>query len=182
MPNYNSNSGHGWMSIRLSSDGKEIKKLAAAVVRKPEEIMVKYYFQQVQRIAFEARRIMLKIIEEAETPTGRARALKGGKPGRIDSGNMASKVWARVYKTNRGGVAATVGWLDGRPGYTIFQEHGTRRGIVAMNALQAAGDYIEQEMDKLARGGSKYRRNTNWDWSAPTYGGEVPGPPDWYSR
>lgn len=182
MPNYNSNTGHGWISIRISSDGKEIKKLAAAVVRKPEEILVKYYFQQVQRIAFEARRLMIKIINEAETETGRRRALKGGKPGRIETGRMVEKVWARAYKTGSGGIAATVGWLDGRPGYAVFQEHGTRGGIVAMNALRAAGDYIEQEMDKLSRGGYKYRRDTDWDWDAPNYGGEIKGPPDWYSK
>lgn len=183
MPNYNSKSGHGWMSIRISGDGKEIEKLAAAVVRKPEEIMVKYYFQQVQRIVFEARRLMLEIITRAETETGKLRAARGGNgPGRIKTKKMIDAVWARAYKNGSGGVVGTVGWLNGRPGYAIFQEHGTRTGIVAMDALRQAGDYIEREMDKLGKGGFKYRRNTDWNWSEPTYGGQIKDPPDWYSR
>jgi hypothetical protein len=185
MPNYGSVSGHGWQFIRLGGTSKYDmpKKLAAHIARLPNEILVTQYYREVQRIAFQARRLMLKVIEESVTETGRKRQLKGGKPGRIKSGDMHKFVWARVFRGGNGALVAQVGWLGGRPGYAIFQEYGTRTGIVAMNALQVAGDYIEQEMDKLGRGGYKYRRKNEWDWDAPGYNGtDLGGPPDWFSR
>lgn len=185
MPNYKSVSGHGWQFIRLGGSGKYDmpKKLAAHVARLPNEILVKHYYREVQRIAFQARRIMLQVIDESVTEKGLKRQQRGGKPGREDTGNMRKLVWARVFKAQNGALVAQVGWLTGRPGYAIFQEYGTRGGIVAMGALQKAGDYIEQEMDKLGRGGYKYRRKNEWDWDAPGYGGtDLGGAPEWFDK
>lgn len=140
--------------------------MAVRVSRAPEEIFVKYYYRELVKIVFQARKIMLGIIDTAPT--------KSGKKGRNDTGTMRKGVWARVGKSDKGRYRAEVGWLTGRPGYAIFQEHGTRTGIIAMNALQAANDYVAQEMDKLASGGYKYSRNVQWDWDAQ--GG---GAPDW---
>jgi hypothetical protein len=174
--------GHGWAWARLKGDGKALTKMAARISQAPDEIFVKYYYQQVVRIVFQARKLMLKTIDESTTPTGAARARRGGEPGRIDTGKMRKRVWARANKTGAGRYRADVGWLDGIPGYAIFQEHGTRGGIVAMNALQIAGDYIEEEMRKLGRGGYKYRRDTDWDWDAPDSRGNVQDPPAWLER
>lgn len=173
--------GHGWAWARLKGDGKALTKMAARITRAPEEIFVKYYYQQITRIVFAARQIIIKRIETATTPTGRERAKRGGEPGRIESGTMKKRVWARVNKQGSGRYRADVGWLEGLPGYAIFQEHGTRGGIVAMDALREAGDYIEAEMNKLGRGGYKYRRDTNWDWNSPDSNGNSQGAPDWFS-
>lgn len=180
----NSVSGKSWRFIRIAGDAKQaggIYNMAARISRAPEEIFVKYYYQQIQKIVFQARRIMLRIIDESVTEKGLQRSRKGGNPGRVDTGTMRDKVWARAYKASNNRYRAEVGWLDGRPGYAIFQEQGTRNGIVAMNALREAGDYIEAEMDKLGRGGYKYRRNTDWDWSKNAADGtDLGGAPDWF--
>ncbi len=180
----NSVSGKSWAFIRLEGDRKQgggLYQMAARISRAPEEIFVKYYYQKVQKIAFEARRIILNTIDESVTAKGIARARNGGKSGREVSGKMKKGVWARAYKASANRYRAEVGWLDGRPGYAIFQEHGTRNGIVAMDSLRKAGDYIEAEMDKLGRGGYKYRRDTNWDWSQNAgNGNDLGGAPDWF--
>lgn len=178
----NSVSGHGWQFIRLGGRGKADmpKKLANRITRAPEEIFVKYYFQKIQGIVAQARRIMIQTIDESVTEKGIERSRKGGKPGRRDTDKMRDSVWAKAYKEGTR-YRAEVGWLDGRPGYAIFQEHGTRNGIVGMDALRKAGDYIEAEMDKLARGGYKYRRNTDWDWNQNAGNGkDLGGAPDWF--
>lgn len=181
MPNPNSRSGNGWAYIRVAGDQKSIKNLAARVTRAPEEIFVKYYYQKLTQIAFRARKLMIEIIERSETPTGRRRAARGGgESGRVDTGRMKSLVWARAHKVSTGKYRIEVGWLNDRPGYAIFQEHGTRGGIQAMNALKAASQYMAEESAKLGRGGSTYIRNTEWDWGAPLHSGETKSPPEWF--
>jgi len=171
-------SGKSWIHIRISGDKQNqgIRKMAARVTRAPEEIFVKYYYRELVKIVFQARTIMLNIIDNASTPTGQRR----GSQGRNKTGDMRKGVWARVSKVSDGKYRAEVGWLTGRPGYAIFQEHGTRNGIVAMNALQAASDYVSEQMDKLGRGGSRYTRNVSWDWDAQSADGG--GVPDWLAN
>lgn len=158
--------------------------MAASIERAPEEFFVKNYYRQIQRIAFDARRLIVEIIEESETPTGQRRAASGqGRPGRVDSEDMLKAVWARISKVGDKSYRMDVGWLEGKPGYAIFQEHGTRTGIKAMNALNRAADYIEDEVNKLARGGSGSRANTDWDWNASGPGGRnLGGIPDWLDK
>jgi len=179
-----SKSGRSWANIRVQSDEKHLRNMAASIERAPEEFFVKNYYRHIQRIAFDARLLIIQIIEESETPTGERRVAKGaGRAGRIDTEEMLKAVWARIVKTGNKSYRMEVGWLEGKPGHAIFQEHGTRTGIKAMNSLNRAADFIEDEIRKLAAGGTGSRVNTDWDWNAPGPGGKsLGGIPDWLEK
>lgn len=164
-------SGKSWIFIRIGGksrfDPYAEAKLAARIIRAPREILVKNYYQTMLKAVFAARKLMREIIISSETETGRKRAAKGGKgPGRVKSGDMLDAVWARVVKEGDNKYVGEVGWLLARPGYPVFQEHGTRTGITAMNALQKAKDYVAREMRDAGRGGFKSSNNVQWDWDS----------------
>jgi len=97
-------------------------------------------------------------IESAVTPTGEARAAKGGHPGRIDSGDMIHDVSSDVTADlgpNGGEIVGRFGWLDVSEfdtSYYAAQEYGTEH-IEAMGSLGAgaskASDTLRSRLGRL---------------------------------
>ena len=51
----------------------------------------------------------------------------------------------------------TVGWLDGTPGYSVFQEYGTKNGVAAMNSLQYTADFMRLELKHMGASPSGFK-------------------------
>lgn len=173
--NYRSVSGKGWYQIRHGLDQTrfDLKKMQTRVTNAPAQA-AKGYANEIRKIAWRARELMQKIIMEAPNRTK-------GEPGRYDTGTMHKMVWANLVKNNDKSYSANVGWLAGKPGYAIFQEYGTRTGLVGMDALRQAQDFMFEEIRALNAGGRSYRTKTGWDWNASGAGGnDLGGAPSWY--
>lgn len=112
-----------------------------------------HYFQKMQSAAssiLRDTRWYIRESPETETKTGRDRKANGGKyAGRYLTGKMHDSFVATkgngITTLNKKKVRFHVefGWLRGMPSYTLFQEYGTRNGVVAMNALMR----VQQEID-----------------------------------
>ena len=115
------------------------------------------FFQKMQsRSADVLRETKDYIRHVAVTETGRKR---GKNKGRYESGDMHDNfigTRGSGTKITRSGKSVRfffeLGWLEGMPNYTLFQEFGTRNGIVGMNALARAREEIqwgiEEELTK----------------------------------
>ena len=67
-----------------------------------------------------------------------------------------------------------MGWLRGMPGYTLFQEYGTRNGIVAMGAIAFGRDMLnEAVLANLAKGEAEYAAEVAAGWRTAFTGGKV---------
>ncbi|MGO2150797.1 MAG: hypothetical protein ACTH32_06305 [Microbacterium gubbeenense] len=87
---------------------------------------------------------MQRIAESSVTPTGMKRAeMRGGHPGRIDSGNMVDAIEHRV-EIHDTTIEAIWGWFSPDE-YFLEQEHGTAR-IEAMESVQQSLDISEQDL------------------------------------
>lgn len=97
---------------------------------------------------------MTDVIEFSTTPTGEARAARGGHPGRVETGQMLDDVRHDVHVRgnleNRHHIGEW-GWLDGHEKYYEIQEDGWGK-IQAMNALNlsyiAAREKLLEELGK----------------------------------
>lgn len=65
---------------------------------------------------------------------------------RIDTGAMYNSIDAKVTGTSSGRISAQYGYINDPPYWTIFQEDGTRTGILPLNALTMATEYIRRNM------------------------------------
>lgn len=142
-----------WFDIRVKTERQKFDAIRSIIRTWPTEVAREVYFPELEKIANNGKEYMRYIILASETDTGRARAAQGGNgPGRVDTGTMYDSVRARV-NVNKNSFSALVGWLDGRPGYAIFQEHGTKNGVKGMEAVQQAQEYMLSEIRKLKAGG-----------------------------
>jgi hypothetical protein len=142
-----------WFDIRVKTERQKFDAIRSIIRTWPQEVAKEIYFPELEKIAENGKEYIRYIILASDTDTGRRRANNGGNgPGRVDSGTMYDSVRARV-NVNKDSFSALVGWLDGRPGYAIFQEHGTKNGVKGMEAIQQAQEYMLSEIRKLKAGG-----------------------------
>jgi hypothetical protein len=97
----------------------------------------------MEELATEGEGRMIEILESAVTPTGYARAMAGGAPGRIETGTMRDAIGKDVQH-GHDEIVAEWGWLQEVLDYFLLQEGGSEVFGVqfeGMNALR--GSYIE---------------------------------------
>ena len=72
------------------------------------------------------------------------RVLTGGP--RIRSGAMFNAVGSKMSLTSGGRAQGQYGYINDPPYWTIFQEDGTRNGIIPLHALQLASETARRNM------------------------------------
>jgi hypothetical protein len=158
-----------WLPIRVKTEPAKLRHVQNRIIGFPEEVMEKFYFQKLQSAVASAADVMRNYIEyspDVVTPTGQARAALGGNgPGRKDTGRMIAGVKWRGGKVGKAKYEFALGWLNGEPGYSIFQEHGTKNGVQAMNSLQYASDFLRRELHLLGTNPQGYRVNNAAMWT-----------------
>lgn len=177
--NYRSVSGRSWLDIRTNGAkfNTELKKMQTSITAAPNEIY-KGYFIQMQKLAWEAARVGR---DKIANDTNTKKYQRTGEKGRIDTGKMINSFWANARKEGADRYKINLGYLSGKPGYSIFQEYGTRNGLRGVEALRTARDYFQQEARGLGAGGRIYVERVGWDWKAKGYGGtDLGGPPSWF--
>lgn len=147
-----------WFDIRIKADPRITGKYLANTIRGyPQKVFSKYYFQEIQSVLYAAVTIGRVYINQPvnATPTGTARKAAGGNgPGRVDSGLMQ-----KAFTTDGGRRTSAnrydfkIGWITGEPGYSIFQEYGTKNGVKAMHTMLYVREFILDEMKLRASGG-----------------------------
>lgn len=152
--------GKNWLPIRIKTEQAKMKHVVGTIEGFPKEVTQKYYFQALQSIAASAADIMRNYIRYS--PVIATKTGKGDTPprakGRNKTGNMADHVKWRLVESERGKrYKFNVGWIDGEPGYAIFQEQGTKNGVVGMNAIGYATDFVKQELKLLETNPSGYK-------------------------
>lgn len=141
-----SRSGRSWLDISIKTEAKEFDSVRSKIMGWPEEVLKDVYWPQIQEIGRDGAEFMKEIIGSTEnnTPTGEAR----GQDGRVKSGLMRDSVASRARERVKG-YSLFVGWITGKPGYSIFQEQGTKNGIVAMNAVGQTQEYMLYRLKAL---------------------------------
>lgn len=98
---------------------------------------------------------MIEILEAAVTPTGAARAARGGHPGRVETGTMRDAITSDV-DSDGDEIIAKWGWLEEVQAYFLLQEHGDSVFGVQFEGMKALmGSYIEmrEELRSRLKGG-----------------------------
>lgn len=140
-----------WLDIRVKTEQRHIDSVVSTIESLPDEIFVKYYYQKLRGIAARGARTIRHIID---TDTNTKNFEERGKVGRNGAtGRMRDGVGWEVKKIGQHHYTFRVGWLDGTPGYAIFQEQGTKRGVQAMNAIAQAQEQMLSEIRQLTSGG-----------------------------
>jgi hypothetical protein len=150
-----SSSGESWLGIRVKTEKENFNAVRSKIISWPEEVMATVYKPQLIAIADEAVGYIRHIIATETTPTGeRRKEERGGEAGRIETGKMRDAVKKRVRSSEgkRQRFAIFVGWIDGKPGYSIFQEQGTSNGVKAMNSIGQAQEFMISEIRRLSSG------------------------------
>lgn len=141
-----------WLNLRVKVPAKDLDAVRSKIRGWPEEVAREVYWPALQQIAANGAEYIRFIILASDTKTGEKRVAAGGPgPGRVDTGEMFDNVGYR-NRVTAGGFSSFVGWINGRPGYAIFQELGTQGGIKAMNAIGQAQEYMLSEIRALAKG------------------------------
>ena len=141
-----------WLNIRVKIQGDNLDTVRSKIRGWPEKVAEEVYWPALAAIAAEGADYIRFIILDSKTETGEKRVAAGGNgPGRVDTGNMFDMVGYRNRKT-KGGFSSFVGWVNGRPGYALFQDLGTKNGVKAMNAISQAQEYMLMRMLELAKG------------------------------
>lgn len=157
-----------WIPIRIRTERGKMMHMKNRIMGYPEEAMTKYYFQQLQSITASAADVMKNFIEydrSVRTPTGEARKARGGNgPGRKDTGTMINGITWRGEKISDAKYKFEFGWLNGEPGYAIFQEHGTKNGVRAMHALEYAAQFARTELGFLGNSNKAVRVSRAARW------------------
>lgn len=143
-----------WIPIRLKTDKANFNAVRNKIVGYPEEVFARVLEPQLVELGEGALELMREIVRTSVTPTGEERATRGGQPGRIDTGKLINGLRSRVRmgegKAQR--FSMFVGWIDGKPGYAIFQEHGVQGGVKGMEATFAAQDFLLAGLQDIAKG------------------------------
>jgi len=158
-----------WIPIRIRTESANMNKVVARIEGYPEEATQKYFFQALQSISASAADVMRSYIESNPavfTPTGEARKASGGNgPGRVKTGAMRDAVKWRGGKDGKNKYSFQFGWIDGAPGYSVFQEYGTKNGVTAMNAIQYTADFVRRELRLLGNAPTSYKVRNAGRWS-----------------
>lgn len=132
-----------WVDVRVKTEAAQFQAVRSKIMGWPEHVTQTVYEPLVKQIAANAVELIKYIILTAPNKTK--------EPGRYDTGRMYDAVKFR-FRPRTKGFSVFVGWIDGRPGYAIFQELGTSNGVKAMNAIGQASEYILSELKKAAAG------------------------------
>lgn len=144
--------GKDWLNIRVKTEASKFDAVRSKIQGWPEEVAKEVYWPMLQEIGRQGRDYIRAIILSSTTPTGEQRARNGGNgPGRVKTGQMFDKVSSRA-RERKTGFSLFVGWAEGRPGYSIFQELGTRNGVIGMNAIAQAEEYMLSQLRAMAAG------------------------------
>lgn len=141
--------------LRFNADAvtKQIKQLDAFLRARRDDVIVPYYFQQLQGIAARAANVGRQAIRDAVTETGKKRAASGGHPGRIDTSAFYNSFKWEVRAESKGVYRVRVGFIDNPPDYASYQDLGFihRSGMVVTgaDAIGAAERYAANEIAKL---------------------------------
>lgn len=171
--------------VRINIDTKKLKKNAEklktlrtglSVGQGVAEASAGTFFNYMQKVASQAYSTTKDYIKNgAVTPTG---VRRGSPRGRYETGAM----YDAFIGTPGGGNTAKgtmkfrfeMGWLRGMPNYTLFQEYGTRNGIVAMDAIGYGRDMLaEALLANLAKSKEQYAREVAAGWRSAFAGGKV---------
>lgn len=129
---------NGVNSIRVKGVGFE--DIRAWLLRLPDTV-TEQSANRLEVIGVEAVESIRNTIDTANTATGQAE----GRQGRNKTFEMRRKVTFQVRRNKRS-TSLRVGWLDGRPGYAWFQEHGTSNGIEGMKSIEKAQYETEDKL------------------------------------
>jgi len=160
--------GKDWIRIRVKTEPAKMKYVKGRIEGFGEEAMGKFFFQQLQSMTASGVDVMKNFISShpsVRTRSGAERKARGGNgPGRVDTGLMKDSITWKGYKISKRRYRFEFGWLDGTPGYAIFQEQGTKNGVKAMNSIAYATAFMRNELQLLGQSRSATRlvRNTQW--------------------
>lgn len=150
-----------WLPIRIQTEPSKRQAVKSRIMGYPAEAMEKYFFQRLQSVTASAVDVMKNYItydKRVFTETGLRRSAAGrGYAGRVDTGNMVDAISWRGQKISNEKYKFEFGWLDGTPGYSIFQEHGTKNGVAAMNSLAFATEFARAELRLLGSNPRSFR-------------------------
>lgn len=148
-----------WFNIRMKTEAQNFNAVRSKIMGWPIEVLDNVYRPALEGIAAGGVAYIRSVIDTSTTPTGQRRRARGeGEAGRIETGRMKQMVRARI-RPRKDGFSMFVGWIDGRPGYAIFQELGTAQ-IEAMNAIPQAQEWMLSELRKLNVQGGRYQGST----------------------
>jgi len=159
-----------WISIRVKTEPAKMKHVKGRIEGFPQQAIGKYFFQQLQSMTASGADVMKNFIgpqghPSVRTNTGHERKARGGNgPGRVDTGLMRDSIKWTGRKLGNGNYRFEFGWLNGTPGYAIFQEQGTKNGVRAMNSIGYATEFMRNELRMLGqnRAASRAVRNAQW--------------------
>lgn len=158
-----------WIKIRVKTEPAKMKYTKGRIQGFASEAMGKYFFQQLQGMTASGADVMRNFISShpsVRTRTGAERKARGGNgPGRVDTGLMKDSIkWRYVGKGANGNYRFEFGWINGTPGYAIFQEQGTKNGVRAMNSIAYATAFMRNELQLLgqSRRATRLTRNAQW--------------------
>ncbi len=156
-----------WGKARVKVEPAKMKYVQGKIEGFADKALGPYFFQFMQKMMPEAVDVMRHYLEAKPnwTPTGEARKARGGDgPGRVDSGDMQRAIsWRQVPTGIKGYYRFQLGWVNGEPGYSIFQEQGTKNGVKGMNSIAYTTDWLEREAALMGRGNSAIRsRVSRW--------------------
>lgn len=134
--------GKDWLAIRTKTEVSKYDAVRNVIQGWPEQVLYKVYQPQISQIAARGAGVIREIIRTDHNT-------QKEEPGRIKSGDMLKGVHYRVRERKKG-FSMFVGWTDGVPGYSIFQEHGTKNGVRAMNSLEASREQMLSDLKALA--------------------------------
>lgn len=142
-----------WIPIKIKTEADKFDYVRTKIEGWPQEVAEEVYWPALEQIGQEGVLFMRWIIDNSPTKTGEERVRRGGRgPGRVKDGKMRRNVRRRVRRRVKNAFSMFVGWSAGNPGYSIFQEQGTKNGVAAMNALGQAQEYMLSEIRKLSAG------------------------------
>lgn len=149
-----------WFDIRVKTEASKFDAVRSKIMGWPEEVAKEVYWPMLEQIGLEGKAFIQQIIA---TDQNTKKFREGGGEGRIKSGLMYRSVKSRA-RERKNGFSLFVGWIDGRPGYSIFQEYGTRNGVVGMDAIGQAQEYMLSRLRAMAAGAySGSNRDINFE-------------------
>jgi hypothetical protein len=153
--------GKDWIPIRVKAEPNKRQYLRNRIMGFPDEAVGRFYFQQLQSVTASAVDVMRNFItydRSVWTQTGIDRASRaGGYKGRVDTGTMVNAISWTGGKVGPHKYKFEFGWLTGEPGYSIFQEQGTKNGVKAMNSLAYAMEFARAEIRLLGQNPRAFR-------------------------
>ncbi len=135
--------GGDWINLRVKVPAQDFNRVRTKIEGWPEEVAKEKFWPALEQIGREGADFIRYIVLTAPDKDG---------GGRIKTGEMYDKVQSRARERAGNAFSLFVGWNRGEPGYTIFQELGTKNGVIAMNSISQAQEYMLSQLRALAKG------------------------------